>query len=390
MTKQRSMRRLWGLIGGLATLAGCQTKVDLTYQAPSSAGNWIAADQQATAGFTYVELATAYIVVAPTAAAAPATGAAPGSGAGSGSKPAAGKDSSTAGKAKPKTAAATTSTADKAPTDSPAAAAPAAAPATLDPALATTLIDGKSWTAKVIPVPKDTYGFLVRGDTKSFWKTTDLTISRYANSDIASAVTVKAQNLVATRIGQFAGVAASLVSVAGTLGVAGVQQVPAKPLLPFALAVSPSNDSDSVNDGWTWSLTYDSGPPAGTVSFADFLHNVASKTVSYWPTPACRAATLAVYPPNSATAYDFRVMVSTPDYIRLEPLPVDGTFTPGAICSASVTGTTSVDPVATFADEVSALQQGIEKAKPAKPAGSSSKAADSKGDTAKPADSGQP
>jgi hypothetical protein len=397
------MSRLWISFFLSFALLGCQTSVEVQYQQPSPLGDWEASARQAKEGFTYVELSTSYIQVAPTDNTKGGTTDKPtipkpkttGSDLSSNpSKPAAsgttqsarasGAQAATPSKKGKSTVPGKDSGGVQPSTGAPAAQRPAngaqqgstqtdTPPATLDPALATTLIDGKSWTAKTIPVPKDSYGMMVRGNTSSFWKTTALSVSRFANSDIASAVSVKAQNLVAARIGQIAGVAANLVAIGATLGVEGVQQVPTKPLLPFSIPVSPTDDSDTLNDGWTYSLTYDSPAPAGTVSFAAFITHVVATKVNYWPTPACRAATLSLYPPGSSVAHVFHVIVSTPDYIRLEPLPIDGKLTLGTVCSASVTGTTSTDPLATLSDEMSTLQQGIDKLKPAKPAASTTK-----------------
>ena len=397
------MSRLWILFFLSFALLGCQTSVEVQYQQPSPPGDWEGSARQAKEGYTFVELSTSYIQVAPTdntkdgATDKPTTPKPKTTGSDSNSDPSKPAASGTTHGARTSGAQAATpskngksaapgkdSQSAQPSTKTPTAQGPVrGAPqgstqpdtpaAALDPALATTLIDGKSWTAKTIPVPKDSYAMMVRGNTSSFWKTTALSVSRFANSDIASAVSVKAQNLVATRIGQIAGVAANLVAIGGTLGVEGVQQVPTKPLLPFSIPVSPTDDSDTLNDGWTYSLTYDSPVPAGTVSFAAFITHVVSNKVNYWPTPACRAATLSLYPPASTVAHVFHVIVSTPDYIRLEPLPIDGKLTLGAVCSASVSGTTSTDPFATFSDEMSALQQGIDKLKPAKPAASATK-----------------
>jgi len=213
---------------------------------------------------------------------------------------------------------------------------------------------------------------MVRG-VSGFWKTTSISIARYDNSDLPSSVTSKAENLVAKRLGQFAGVAASMVSIAGGLGL-GVDSAgnqPNKPLLPFSIKV-PENGPfvGTLNDGWSYRFDYDSDTlPAGTVSFDDFLAGVLGQTVSYWPVMACRTATVTVFPPNKATLgyqYSFNVVVASGAALRLQPVPIDGKLNPGAVCSASESGTTTADPVQTFADDLSALQQGIQKVKDAK------------------------
>jgi hypothetical protein len=105
------------------------------------------------------------------------------------------------------------------------------------------------------------------------------------------------------------------------------------------------------------------------VSFDQFLGGVAGQTVSYWPVYACRAATITVIPPNKALLgyeYVFNVVVASPAALRLEPVPIDGKLNPGTVCSASESGTATADPVQTFADDLSAVQQGIQKVKDAK------------------------
>jgi hypothetical protein len=245
------------------------------------------------------------------------------------------------------------------------------------------LIDGKKWSATAVPVPDGSNAFMVRG-VSGFWRKTSISIARYQNSDIASSITSKAENLVPQRLGEFAGVAASMVSIVGKgFGVDSAANASAVALLPFSIKVPDLPRAiGTLNDGWSYTFEYDSSDlPAGAVSLADFMTNVADQKVAYWPVLACRTGTLTVIPPNSAEVghqYVFNVVVATPAAVRLQPVPVDGKLSPGTVCSASETGTTNSDALQNVSDDMTALQQGIAKVKGAKSGTSGSESSGSK------------
>jgi hypothetical protein len=374
-------------------VSACTTSVDLQYARPPEHGNLAAIAKQADDHYEYVELSDVYVKVAPDTAetkpkadeavkpagstgtpvnrpqatAAQTQTTAPAARAQNPASNKKGVKSPSAAAAPKAQPGSTTPKPAAGSTDTNTAAPPKANP--LDPALSMTTIDGKKWAATVVPVPSSDYGFMVRG-VSSFWRSTTISISRYDNSNIASSVSSKAENLVAKRLGQFAGAAASIVKVGAALGVADVAKPPSKPLLPFSIKIPASNDNGKLNDGWTWGFEYDSSDkPAGTVTFSDFMTQVALKTVGYWPVPACRSGILTVFPPTKDPVpyqYLFNVVVSTPQYVRLQSVPINGKLSPGVVCSASETGTTTDDPLQTLSDDFTALQQGIDKVKAAK------------------------
>jgi hypothetical protein len=145
-------------------------------------------------------------------------------------------------------------------------------------------------------------------------------------------------------------------------------------------SLSPKRIGD-LNNGWSYRFDYDTDAlPPGTVDFDAFMSGVDGKKVGYWPVLACRTATLTVFPPDKDTLghkFVFNVVVATTDAIRLQPVPVDGKLSPGTVCSSSETGTASADPVQTAADDLTALQQGIEKVQAAKKGGANSSTSNS-------------
>jgi hypothetical protein len=387
--------RLYVALTGALITAGCSTAVQLQYAKPPTQTDFVTVAKQADDQYQYVELGSMYVRVAPAETAAPAkdankpnTTTAPSTS----SPPPPTDPAFSSDSAKKKTVAHDAAsppatgkaTADpkKAPatpadTQKPNPDGSTGAPKSLDPALATALIDGKKWSAITIPMPDPTHAFMVRG-VAGFWQKTSISIARYDNSDITSSVSSKAENLVAKRLGQFAGAAASMVSIAKDVGLAvdSAGKAPAAPLLPFSIKVPDSGSKiGDLNDGWSYRFDYDSDAlPPGTISFDTFVSGVDGKTVGYWPVLACRTATITVIPPNKNVLghqFAFNVVVAAPTALRLQPVPIDGKLSPGTVCSSSETGATSVDSVQTFSDDLTALQQGIEKVKGAKPENSS-------------------
>ena len=242
-------------------------------------------------------------------------------------------------------------------------------PPALNNPLASTTIDNQSWTATAVPMADPDQAYLVKG-VSGFWQSTTLGVARYQNSDLVSSLSVTAQNLVPTRISQIGGAIASLVTIAGALGASGGAEV--KPLTPFYFKVPDAESSDNVNGDayWTYTFKFDSGQPAGTVNLTQWNALVAGKkTVSYWPVPACRNATLTLTNDTlklKHQAYQFQLVVASQQYVRLEPLPVSGKLQLGTVCGSSTNGTTTVDALGNVTDDLSALQKAIQQIKSAK------------------------
>jgi hypothetical protein len=376
------MRRIVPIALACLVLFGCDT-VQLQYQTPAAAGDFSAADQQASDHFEYFALNESYVLVSPASTATPdkpkaaseAGGNAPQAGGAAKAKPAKKK---VAHAARPAGASDGGGAPAPAPAPAPAAGDGTAQnpPATANDPLTGVMIDNVKWTAQVVPMPSSQYGMAVKG-VSNFWKTTTIGVSKYPNSDLVSSVSSKAENLVPKRIGQIAGVVATAVKIAG----AAVAGLPKLPLESFSFAVNDTTTTGSVNAAWNYELTFDSPlPPAGTVSMDDFLKNVQGKTVNYWPVPACRPATLTLYNKNNGKLYAFHIIVSSPEHVRLQPLSVDGKTDFGTVCAASTTGSTSPDTFGDLADDFTAVQQAVQTVKTAKaaPAAAASAAANNK------------
>lgn len=363
------MRRVVPIASACLVLYGCDT-VQLQYQTPAPAGDFSAADQQASDHFEYFALNESYVLVSPASTATPdkpkagsdAGGNAPQAGAGEkptqtnkktahAAKPAGASDSGGGGAGAPASAAAA---GDGNSQNSPA---PAIGP------LAGITIDNVKWTAQVVPMPSSQYGVAVKG-VSNFWKTTTIGVSKYPNSDLVSSVSSKAENLVPKRIGQIAGIVATAAKIAA-VAAAGV---PKLPLESFSFAVSDTTTTGNVNADWNYELTFDSPPPSGTVSMGDFMKNVQGKTVNYWPVPACRSATLMLRHKSDGKVYAFHIVVSSPEHVRLQPLSVDGKTDFGTVCGASTTGATTSDTFGDLADDFTAVQQAVQTVKTAKAA----------------------
>jgi hypothetical protein len=221
-----------------------------------------------------------------------------------------------------------------------------------------------SWSATVIPVPSGV-GLMVKGHV-NYWQSTTLGIARFANTDMPSTVTSKAENLVSKRVGQILGVAADVTSLAssGTLFVASGTPTPS--LKPLSIAVSGADgQTGPANDGWMWTLTYDDkGKPSAAISSAQIPFDPRDSStgagVGYWPVPACRAATLTVKSGDNQESAAFHVTVGTPEFVRLEPLPVDGELDLGTVCSGSTKGTGDADPGTDAFNIIDGIAKGLQ------------------------------
>ena len=357
----------------VATVSGCGTAVKLQYQKPA-ANNIREVAKQANDQYRYVQLASLYVRVAPantTASEKPDkadqfvkpqkpfnVAAASARWSVHAIRPAASGYSLTtehdAG-ATPKKARVKGIPAEAGGINFPARGTPTPTPTSrlhaytskLDPVLATTLIAGKTWSATVVPMPDETHALMVRG-VSGFWKTTSISIARYDNSDMASSSRAKRRIWSQSDSGNLPGPRRAWCrSPAASAWVSTAQgNQPTKPLLPFSIKVPENGPSiGTLNDGWSYRFDYDSDTlPAGTVSFDEFLTGVDGQTVSYWPVMACRTATVTVIPPNKAMLgyqYSFNVIVASAAALRLQPVPIDGKLNPGAVCSASESGTTT-------------------------------------------------
>jgi hypothetical protein len=390
------------------TLSGCQS-VKVQFAPPPQGNDPKELAKLAKDGFSYFVLGTDYVLVAPTAdvnsgqgkpkseAAAPSTNPSGAGGAATGGSNVAGSsDSSADHSASSGKTASTTRTqhgsgtaagashtgagtsgagqsgSDSKPaTDSQGKAAPATDTNTAPPAfnnpLATTTIDKQSWSATVVPMPDPQQAYYVKG-VSGFWDSTTLGVAHYQNSDLVSSISVTAQNLVPTRIGQIGSAIASIVGIAVTLGVSGVSPTP---LAPFYFKVPDTDTSGNVDDYWVYQFKFDPAQqPAGTVTLDQWKQLIAGKTeVNYWPVPACRNATLTLG--NSTLdlakkAYQFQLVVASQQYVRLQPLPVSGKLDLGTVCGSSTNGTTTVDTLGNVTDDLTAFQKAIQQIKSAK------------------------
>lgn len=353
------------------TTAGC-TKAELRYASPSAFDTpGVAADAQA--GMSFYSLQTIFVDVGPTPpkegteAPKPGGKVTPPADDHGESAPVAKAEGANTGKDKGKT-----SKTDK-PADEPAATPK---PETENPThvaagtgqpsgpAGSVVINGQEIQATLRAVPDPNHGFLM-GGTSGFWRKTAVTGTKYPNSDRVASVSVKAESLVARRIGQFATVAGYFFkpSAAGLTESASI--IP--PLNPFSFEVALNNNG-KFNDvpgspQWEYKLTFEA-KPSGAVSWTTFNQLHAGKKVNYFPVPACLSAVLDLHVKvpegqEPGPSYQFKsFVVSTPDIVRLEPLPVDGTLTLSAICSGTVEGTMTTDRY----DEMFANAEALHKA----------------------------
>ncbi len=377
-------------------LTACQ-HVEIQYAKPSPAGDFAAAEAQANDHYEFVAFPKAVILVQPVddSAAAP-KGDAKADDAKGGDKSDAAKTADDASKGAPaqnggkattpktpkkKTKQAGVAAAASAPdaaASSPAtdktktaddskknADAPVTPPPALSDSLASAVIDGKKWQAKVVLMPDDKRQFVAKG-VVGFWKSTTIALTKYQNTDMVSSVSSTAENLVPKRIGQAASIVASVVKIGAVLGVDG-QTITKLPLQSFRFEVPGGSTSGTINDDWTYSFDYDSdGLPAGTVSFDVFSQNTANRTVGYWPVPACRSATLLVNRGSDHLTFVFHVIVSSPDAVRLQPLPVSGKVDFGSVCGSTTSGNATSDPLSVTSDDLTAVLQAVKTVKDAK------------------------
>lgn len=374
----------------LVSLSACQN-VELQYAKPSPPGDFEAAERQANDHFEFVAFPKAYILVrAVEDSVANATKNTDKSesvkSAGDQLKPISSqngsKSSGTATPGMDAKSVAKAGVASDSGASSPAggkknaADAPtkhgdtttASSPTALSDGLANAVIDGKKWEARVVLMPDDQRSFVVKG-VSGFWRSTSLGLDKYLNTDMVSSVSSTAENLVPKRIGQAASIVATVVQTGSILGVDG-QPIKKLPLQSFTFEV-PGNGptSGSVNDDWTYSFDFDSkGLPAGTVSFDAFSQKTANRTVSYWPVPACRSATLRVGRASDHSVAAFHLTVSSSGAVRLQPLPVSGKVDFGSVCGATTSGTATSDPVSIVSDDLAAVQQAVKTIKEAKSA----------------------
>lgn len=197
-------------------------------------------------------------------------------------------------------------------------------------------------TLRIIPDPN--YGVMMGGKS-GFWKKTAVTGAKYPNSDRIGSVNVKAESLVVKRIGQFAAVAGYFINPGkGDL----TESAPAPgskppPLTPFSVEVNPKTNGVTKEEGaWSYTLTLET-EPKGAVSWTTFQRLHGDKAVNYFPVPACLTATLKLSAQNGQYAYAFPLVVSMPEVVRLEPLPIDGKLTLSPVCGSTVEGAAEVD-----------------------------------------------
>jgi len=332
----------------LAALSGC-TSVEVQYVEPAPAGQVNTIETQAKDGYQYFVLSKMVLLVAP----ASDLGVAPtGQQDAASSKPSV-TTSSDAPKASAPASKQTASTGTAAQAAAKAASgADTKVPekAESDTRLARAKIDGVPWAAVVVPTADNSLPLAVRGKS-GFWKSTTLTLSRYANSDRPYAVNSTAENLFPKRLEQFTAILSSVAA-----GVAAVDSAE-YPLQPFKLEIPlVSTKKLNLQEGWMYEFKYDEDESlAGTISIQDFMRLTRGNTVGYWPVPACRSATLMLS--RNRDKYSFYVTVSSPSHVRLEPLPISGRIDLGDICSSSTNGATSADPTSDVVNNVAAIQK---------------------------------
>src|SRR6202000_1459741 len=113
--------------------------------------------------------------------------------------------------------------------------------------------------------PDTTQAYLVKG-VQGFFESTTLGVGHYQNSDLVSSVSVTAENLVPTRIGQIASIVASVISIAGVVGVSGGG--PETKLQPFTFEVPKDKVVNAnLDDYWHYDFLFESdAQPSGTVT----------------------------------------------------------------------------------------------------------------------------
>jgi hypothetical protein len=348
-------------VGFALGVAGCA--VEVQYTKPETGYDKVV--KQANDKYEYISLTSAYIVVAPVADLPGAKAVAPspspatsanGAGTDAKNKASAAKTPPVAANAKPPGKAQAPTAATSAVQVPPPGDTTKPQP-TLGDALAKVQINDKTWGATVVLLPDEEHTLMVKG-VSNFWQSTTLAISKYQNSDAVTSVSSTAKNLVPQRLQQLSEIVVAIAAIGGAAAAGG------EDLQPFVADVSKIPvEGKALNGGWTYDLAYSNADtPPGTVAYKDFVHNVAGKTVSYWPVPACRNAQLTIHG-AAGRDFVFPVVVSSPDLLRLQPLPVDGKITLGSVCGSSVTGTMTSDPVADVDDDVKALQAAIKAVK---------------------------
>lgn len=228
-------------------------------------------------------------------------------------------------------------------------------------------IDGQPWIVTLSAVPDTTKGFLM-GGTNGFWRKTTITASRPENSDRPNTVTVKAENLTATRLNQVATVIGYVLhpsTSADSKGGLPEQGKASKDeiLKHFEFDVGADTINQEIltgpNSGWSYELAVDNPRPDGAISFEQFKAltlDGKKKTVNYFPVPACLPTHLILKQDNREAA-NIALVVADPGVVRLEPLPLDGKLTLSSICGSSVEGSTQVDRYDEVFSDLAALQK---------------------------------
>lgn len=226
------------------------------------------------------------------------------------------------------------------------------------PVTSTGNINGQPWMVTLTTVRDATHGFMM-GGTNGFWTKTTLTASRTPNSDRPDSVTVKAENLTATRADQIASVLGYVISPGKARAPEGTETANQPPPFDFDIDSEHINATNPIGDqsGWSYRLDIPVPQPSGSVSFNKAIATAkAAAAVNYFPVPACLSAHLYLYR-NGAPMADFPLVVANPDVVRLEPLPLDGKLTMSSICGASVQGTTQVAAYDELFSDITALQK---------------------------------
>lgn len=263
-------------------------------------------------------------------------------------------------------------------------------------------IDGKIWGATLSAQDDTTKAFMAGGNS-GFWNETTVSGTKVSNSDRPQAISVKAQNLVAKRLGQITTVLGYLTGRGGggdntnEATETGTGPEPLKPFdfdVTYASLVTPAAVKVPGTKDWTYELQVDDAKPQGAVTFSTFIDDaVAADKVNYFPVPACmpghltlkRTATAVsgqtTIDTDSDVTVEFPVVVAVPDVVRLEPLPIDGKLTLSSVCSSSRDGATTTNQWDDFFAALAAVQENYQKA--TKPKSDASQGGDKTGDQSK-------
>lgn len=208
-----------------------------------------------------------------------------------------------------------------------------------------------SFGVTVVPV-ESSHKYLVN-PVNDFFTSSQVNIAKMPNTDIPSSVSSQFTDNTATRIDQIGGLVTAVIAILPLLAAQNPDeqncQLHPQNLQPFTLNLdSEVKDLSPLNGQacWKYAVIFDSATPsAGAVSWSRFDQDLGN-SVSYFPVPACRDATIlldgyvastAPKTPASHVNVAIHTKVADPQYLRLAPLPSKGQISMHPICGADVT-----------------------------------------------------